>query len=249
MEKKVLAIVAGREITNEDVENVINGYAPEESKKMQNETVRRKILEQLVATRLFSMQAREEKLDETKEFNDLLEKLKDEVLGQMQVTNLIKDIKVTEKMERDFYRANEEGFVAPADVLAKHILVSSKEEALSIKKEIENGDLTFEMAASKYSTCPSKDRGGDLGYFTKGQLVPEFEEVAFKAEIDKITEPVATQFGYHLILVKDKREVRKLEFEVVRTQIHEKLIKEMQKAVYDDALSKMSEKYKVEYCG
>ena len=84
MEKKVLAIVAGREITNEDVENVINGYAPEESKKMQNETVRRKILEQLVATRLFSMQAREEKLDETKEFNDLLEKLKDEVLGQMQ---------------------------------------------------------------------------------------------------------------------------------------------------------------------
>ena len=106
MEKKVLAIVAGREITNEDVENVINGYAPEESKKMQNETVRRKILEQLVATRLFSMQAREEKLDETKEFNDLLEKLKDEVLGQMQVTNLIKDIKVTEKMERDFYRAN-----------------------------------------------------------------------------------------------------------------------------------------------
>ena len=52
-----------------------------------------------------------------------------------------------------------------------------------------------------------------------------------------------------MILVKDKREVRKLEFEVVRTQIHEKLIKEMQKAVYDDALSKMSEKYKVEYCG
>ena len=86
-------------------------------------------------------------------------------------------------------------------VRASHILVDSKEEASQIKSDIESGKISFEDAASKYSKCPSGQRGGDLGGFGKGMMVKPFEDAAFSAQIGEVTEPVKTQFGYHLIKV------------------------------------------------
>lgn len=91
------------------------------------------------------------------------------------------------------------------EVRAEHILVQTKEEALKVKEEIEAGKITFEDAAKKYSMCPSKANGGDLGYFGRGMMVKPFEDGAFDGEIGKVSEPVQTQFGYHLIKVIDKR--------------------------------------------
>ena len=93
----------------------------------------------------------------------------------------------------------------PNFVKASHILVNSKEQALRIKKEIESGNITFEQAAQKYSSCPSGAKGGDLGYFKRGQMVKEFEDAAFSLPVGKISNPVKTQFGYHLILVTAKQ--------------------------------------------
>ena len=93
----------------------------------------------------------------------------------------------------------------PNFVKASHILVNSKEQALRIKKEIESGNISFEQAAQKYSSCPSGAKGGDLGYFKRGQMVKEFEDAAFSLPVGKISNPVKTQFGYHLILVTAKQ--------------------------------------------
>lgn len=90
-------------------------------------------------------------------------------------------------------------------VKASHILVKTEEEALKIKAEIESGKIDFPHAAGEYSMCPSGGEGGELGYFSKGVMVKPFEDAAFNAEINKITEPVQTQFGWHLILVTDKK--------------------------------------------
>lgn len=90
-------------------------------------------------------------------------------------------------------------------VRASHILVESEEQALRIKKDIENGDITFEAAAKKYSTCPSGANGGDLGYFRRNQMVKPFEDAAFSQNVDTISNPVKTEFGYHLIKVVDKK--------------------------------------------
>lgn len=90
-------------------------------------------------------------------------------------------------------------------VSAKHILVSSEKEALSLKTKIDNGEVTFEEAAKKYSQCPSGQAGGDLGYFGRGMMVKPFEEAAFSADLNKVTNPVQTQFGWHLIKVVDKK--------------------------------------------
>ena len=86
-------------------------------------------------------------------------------------------------------------------VRASHILVDSKEEAVQLRQDIADGKISFEDAASQYSKCPSGQRGGDLGVFTRGQMVKTFEDAAFSAPVGEVTEPVKTQFGYHLIKV------------------------------------------------
>jgi peptidyl-prolyl cis-trans isomerase C len=86
---------------------------------------------------------------------------------------------------------------------ARHILVSTKEECNSIKTQIESGSDFAEMA-KKHSSCPSGARGGDLGEFSQGQMVPEFDKVVFNDEVGKVHGPVQTQFGYHLIEITNR---------------------------------------------
>ena len=83
---------------------------------------------------------------------------------------------------------------------ARHILVSSEEQCLDLKKQIEDG-ADFADIARKHSSCPSSHQGGDLGQFGRGEMVKEFDEVVFSADINTVQGPVKTQFGYHLLEV------------------------------------------------
>ena len=89
-------------------------------------------------------------------------------------------------------------------VKASHILVSSLEEANKVISELKNGKEFGELAR-KYSSCPSGKQNGDLGFFSKGQMVKEFEDVAFSLEVGAVSGPVKTQFGYHIIKVTEKK--------------------------------------------
>lgn len=91
------------------------------------------------------------------------------------------------------------------EVRASHILVSSRKEALQLKKEIKNGEISFEEAALRYSQCPSGRRGGDLGFFNRKQMVQSFADTAFDLKIGEISDPVGTKFGWHIIKTTDKR--------------------------------------------
>lgn len=88
-------------------------------------------------------------------------------------------------------------------VRAKHILVGTEIEAINLKRELNNG-ADFSSLAMRYSQCPSGQNGGELGYFGHGQMVKEFEKAAFETPVGKVSAPVHTQFGWHLILVEDK---------------------------------------------
>lgn len=90
------------------------------------------------------------------------------------------------------------------EVKASHILVKTQEEALKIKEEIAAGK-SFEDAAKDYSLCPSGRNGGDLGYFGRNVMVVEFDHAAFEATVGEVTKPINTNFGWHLILVTDKK--------------------------------------------
>lgn len=97
-----------------------------------------------------------------------------------------------------------EDFCFVTSVKASHILVDTKAEADLIKSKLDNGEC-FEIMAKKYSKCPSGQDGGDLGYFERGQMVKPFEDAAFTLPVGKISDPVHTQFGWHLIKVYDKK--------------------------------------------
>lgn len=141
---------------------------------------------------------------------------------------------VTDKDVADFYEANKEGFVESGKVSASHILIKvssdasdqekadAKNDIQTILKEARSG-ADFAELAKKHSQCPSASQGGDLGYFTRGQMVKPFEEAAFALQTGQISEIVETQFGYHIIRVQDKKPKRQLELEEVSDQIEKAL--------------------------
>lgn len=88
---------------------------------------------------------------------------------------------------------------------ASHILVKDEATCLDLKKKIEEG-ANFADLAAKHSQCPSGKRGGSLGEFSPGEMVREFDEIVFKAEVGKTHGPVKTQFGYHLILIESRKD-------------------------------------------
>jgi len=95
-------------------------------------------------------------------------------------------------------------FGAVTSVKASHILVDTKAQADMIKSKIDNGE-SFESLAKQYSKCPSGENGGDLGYFERGQMVKPFEDAAFALPIGKVSNPVQTEFGWHIIKVYAKK--------------------------------------------
>lgn len=91
------------------------------------------------------------------------------------------------------------------EVRASHLLVPTLEEAQKIREDVVSGKKTFEEVAKENSMCPSGARGGDLGFFGKGRMVPEFEQAAFSLPVGEVSEPIKTQFGWHLLLVTETR--------------------------------------------
>lgn len=245
MSEKILAVAAGHEITEVELNDLIKNYPPEQQIYMSNPQAKQQVLEQIIAFHLFHKMAMDEKITESKEYEEMVEKVKVELASHMAATSIVEGITVEDAEEKAFYEGNPDLFAAKAQVSAKHILVDSEESAKDISEEIAGG-LSFEEAAKKHSTCPSKEKGGDLGYFSKGQMVPEFEKAAFEGETGKVIGPVQTQFGYHLILVEDKKEGSVVSFEEVQGQIHQQLVQNKQQEVYETKIKELEAKYGVE---
>jgi peptidyl-prolyl cis-trans isomerase C len=102
----------------------------------------------------------------------------------------------------DYVSADDNGVTT---ICAEHILVRTEDEAKQILQDIKSGKISFEDAAKKNSQCPSGENGGNLGYFGRGAMVKEFEDVAFVTGKNEISEPVKTRFGWHLIKVIDRK--------------------------------------------
>lgn len=123
-------------------------------------------------------------------------------LSLLQQEAVSKDIKVSDKEVKTQYERMK------TEIKASHILVKDLKTAKEVKKKLKNG-ADFGELAKEYSTDKaSAKKGGDVGYFTAGKMVPEFEDTAYKQEIGKVSEPVKSQFGYHIIKVTDKRDAK-----------------------------------------
>lgn len=242
---KVLAKVNGREITEQDKQMLLQMMGPQRAAQFRGPKGDELLINELVNQELFYLDAVDSKLDETEDFKRELEKAKENILKQMRVRNLLETVEITDEEVKDFYENNKDKYDKPAEVSAKHILVKEEDKINDIAKEIEDG-LAFEEAAKKYSTCPSKEKGGDLGTFSKGKMVPAFEEAAFALEDGEVSDPVKTQFGYHLIMKTGSTEAAKSSFEEVEAQVKQQVTVQKQNKIYLAKVDELKNNYDVE---
>ena len=243
-ENNVLAIVNGREIKKEEVNTFIQMMG-QQGAQFNNEEGMKKIADELVNQELFYLEALKNGLDKNEEYISEVERMKESILKQFAVNNLLKEVKISDEEVTEYYESHKEYFKKPEMVDASHILVDDEELAKKIKEEILNGK-DFKEAALEYSSCPSKNSGGNLGQFGRGQMVPEFEEAVFAMEIGEISEPVKTQFGYHLIKLTDRIAERDSSLEEVKNEIRNRCITEKQDKEYNSKKEELKNKYKVE---
>ncbi len=243
MDNQVLAVVAGKEITEKDFQAFAHSLPKDQQAYLQNPEAKKYFEEQFIGLYLFAQSGTDDKLEESAEYKKIMDDARRDVLAQMAMQNLLSGIDVTEEEMKAYYEEHKDQFQASATAHAKHILMESEDKLKDVLAKITNGEVSFEDAAKEHSTCPSGAQGGDLGEFGRGQMVKEFEDAAFEEEIGKIVGPVKTQFGYHLIKVEGRKEAQTQPYEEVVGNIHKTLLQEKQNKVYSEKIAELKAKY------
>jgi peptidyl-prolyl cis-trans isomerase C len=190
--------------------------------------------------------------------------LRDDVSKSLRVDKLLKkgeeESAVSEEEIKEYYEANQKRFEEPEGVKASHILLAVKPEdteetkaaqkakAEEIRQQLVDG-ADFAALASENSDCPSSNRGGDLGKFYRGQMVPAFEDAAFTQDVDAIGPVVETRFGYHIIKVAEHDEARTVPLEEASEQISEMLEGQARQEQVREFIEGLKENAKIEYPG
>ncbi len=244
MEDKVLAIVDGREIQDSDVYSLMQNLG-QNAAQFQSEEGKAHLLTEIVAQELLYSEAMENKLADEEAFQTVLKQMEKSLLIQYAANQLMTSVTVDDAEVKAFFDDNPDMFKSEQSAVASHILVEDKETADQVLEEIKNG-LAFADAAKKYSSCPSKDEGGALGEFTRGRMVPEFEEATFNMKPGEISEPVQTQFGYHIIQLDSINNPEAVSFDDVKDQVKQQATAAKQNEVYTAKQDELRGKYTVE---
>ena len=245
MDNKVLATVNGSEVTEKDIQRSLLRFPQETQEYYKTEEGSKQFLDQMINFELIYNHALDNDMKKDPDYIEQMKLIEKDLLIQIGVKNIMADVDITEEEIQKYYEENKEMFKSEQTVSAKHILVDALEQMQEIKTEIDNG-MSFEEAAQKYSKCPSAAQGGSLGSFTRGRMVPEFEEAAFKLEVNEISEPIKTQFGYHLIQLDEKSSEDVKSLEESRHMIVKNLLHQKQNEKYINTIEDLKGKYSIE---
>lgn len=175
-----------------------------------------------------------------------LEDLEKNIATNLQIKKLVApNISISDDEIQDFFETNKAMFNEEEQVKASHILVETEEEAKEIKEKLAQGEDFAELAKEYSNDQGSKESGGELGFFSRGRMVPEFEEAAFALKIDEVSEPVKSEHGYHIIKVEDKKEAKEANFEESKDRVKDILIEEKMPTVYEEWYQEKYDEYKV----
>ena len=242
----ILVTVNGKNITKQDAEQFVAASSPNANFMQLDKAQQNMIKERLVEKVLFTELAKKEGVDKNPEFIKNMEKIKEELLVNMWMKMQLESAIVSDSEAKEFYEKNKAKFKQPESVQAKHILVKTEDEAKAIIKDLKSlkGDALkakFIEEAKAKSTGPSGPKGGDLGTFTKDQMVPEFSKAVWELKDGSITEkPVKTQFGYHVILLEKKNVAQSVSYEKVK----EKIILSLKQKQFAGKIAEMAKELK-----
>ncbi|MTI18268.1 peptidylprolyl isomerase [Rhodobacteraceae bacterium RKSG542] len=236
----VVAKVGDRVITEADLAYAAQDYA-EQLRQLPPTEWRKVLTDVLVEMNVMAEAAEKAGLAEDEDFKRLMNFERNRALRNTYFQKNIQD-SVTDGDVKAYYDEKFADYVGPEEISARHILLENEEDAKAVIAELDKGGDFAELAKEK-STGPSGPQGGELGYFSKGQMVPEFETAAFGLKKGEYTkEPVKSQFGYHVILKEDERKQPAPEFDQVKDQIKQELTVEK----FREALEKLKGETKVD---
>jgi peptidyl-prolyl cis-trans isomerase C len=240
---KVIAKYQGKEVKESEVttklKEAFNGELPggkKDFKELDKDT-KTNLVKAIITGDLIEQEAHKAKLESSEEYNNLINNLKKQVLQKMFIEKKIKEL-VSEKDIKAKYDEYVKSIANKEEVQAKHILVETEKEAKDILKKLKKKGTNFDEIAKQ----SSKDKSVDLGYFSEGQMVPEFEKAAFAMKPGTISEPVKTSFGWHIIKLEDKRKITPQTYEVMKP----KLEREVSAKVAQDYIDKVQKDAAIE---
>lgn len=234
--EQVLATFDGGEITLDEFNQILSEL-PEQYQTLAQQD-KEKVLNMIIEQKLLLKEALAGNLDKTEDAKKKIDAAKDQILIHELIAREIQNISVTEQEMKQYYELNKNEFQEPEKIRARHILVDTEKEAKQILKELRKG-ADFAKLAREKSTCPSKEQGGDLGFFGRGQMVKEFEDAAFKLNPGEISDVVKTQFGYHVIEVEDKKPAIIKTYDEAIDTIKQKLTMQRQQQKINDLIESL----------
>jgi peptidyl-prolyl cis-trans isomerase C len=238
-EPKVLAKIDGAPITEDDLNDAMVDIGPGLPEKLEGPERQKYVLDYLIDLKLVAKQAAADKLDGGADFARRMAYYHDKLAMEALLTSTAKSA-TTEEAERKAYDEAAKAQPPEQEVHARHILLPTEEEAKAALARIKAGE-DFAKVATELSKDPAGD-GGDLGWFTKDRMVPEFADAAFKLEPGQVSEPVKSQFGWHIIKVEGKRMKTFPPFEQVKDQAARYVAQKAQTAL----IASLREKAKIE---
>tara|TARA_A100000164_G_scaffold22800_1_gene18055 strand:+ start:464 stop:1327 length:864 start_codon:yes stop_codon:yes gene_type:complete len=229
METKIVATVDGKPIFLSEIIGMAQRL-PEQYRKMSLEAVYPSLLTRAIDSKLVTLEGRRAGFSKDPDVKKRLLDVEDQIISEIFLTKTIGS-QVTEEALQKIYSETKSEMASGDQIKARHILLDSEEKAMEIIKKLQAGG-EFAKLASEYSTGPSAASGGDLGWFGEGQMVPEFSKAAFALNPgDIVTRPVKTQFGWHIILVEDRKVSAPPSFDEAKEQLastmSQKLLKEL----------------------
>lgn len=256
---EVVAKVGGEKITKEELYNRLVEYYGESA------------LDSIIAEKIVDMELKKANITVTdeelqQEMNELiesyggedyvnmylamqgltLEDLKEDILSYLKVKKLLEPrLTVTEEEVEEYFENNKSLFDQPEQVEASHILVDDEETAKEVKRKLDEGADFAQLAAEYSKDTNNAQNGGQLGYFGRGEMVDEFEEVAFSMKVGEISDPVKTDYGYHIIKVTGHKEAKAANLEDSRADIEDILKNQKLNTEYETWLNEKKAEYNV----
>lgn len=172
--------------------------------------------------------------------------LKGDIIQYVQIEKLVDSrITISDEEINEYFEENKDKLGQEEQVKASHILVEDEKTAKDLKKQLDEGADFAELAKEHSKDPGSAENGGDLGFFGKGKMVKEFEEAAFAAKVDEITEPVKSEKGYHIIKVAEKKEAKEATLEENKEEIKDTLYRNKVQTEYATWMNEKKQEYKI----
>ena len=242
-----LAKVGNTVITEADIEREIKNLPDFVQKMFEGDSGRERFLEELVKRELLYQEALKKGLEKDPAYQKKLEDFKKiNLVGLLLEKEIETKTKVSDKEIRDYYEKNKEDFAPVSQVSLSHILVNTEKEAQKILERLKKGEDFAQIAKKSSIDTVSAKKGGDLGFFSKGEIPPEFRIAAVRLKTGEVSEPIKTKSGYEIIKVTDKKVGQVIEFEKIKNLISQNLLAEKQKESFDSYMEELKKKYKVE---